>query len=403
MHRLYLKEERQRLESQMARMGADLSQMQERVMQTEQLASIGELVSGVAHELNNPLTSVIGYSQLLLSSDVPEHIKPDLEIVDSEAQRCQRIVQNLLGLARQDTVEISATDINDLIQRTLELKAYLLRVDNITVDLDLASDLAFVWANPCQVQQVLLNLVGNAHEAMAHASSSGTLSITSRYLGDEHSRPMVRVTISDDGPGVPPENRERIFESFFSTKRDQQGTGLGLSISRRIVREFGGELWLDDGPPVGACFVIDLPAHNSVARHQERDQETISRAKEGAARLLIVDDEADIANLLERLLGNTGYIVSTASDGYEAERLLYIGQYDLILLDFKMPGIDGPTIYDTARLTQSRETQIIFMTGDLANAKTAGWLEKVGCPVIEKPFDIKRVIRVVTQTLDAPH
>jgi len=228
--------------------------MEAQLIVTDRLASIGELASGIAHELNNPLTSVIGFSELLLGKDVPDDVKEDLEVINREAKRTADVVRNLLTFARGRSEEKQRVDINKVIQNVLGLRAYEQRVNNIQVDTQLAANLPEVMADGFQLQQVFLNIIINAEHFMIETHGRGTLTITTERVGD-----IVRASFADDGPGIPPENLSHLFNPFFTTKEVGKGTGLGLSICHGIITEHEGQIYTESELGKGATFVVELP------------------------------------------------------------------------------------------------------------------------------------------------
>ena len=228
--------------------------MEEQLIMTDRLASIGELSSGIAHELNNPLTSVIGFSQLLMEGEVPEDIKKDLGIVYSEAQRAAAIVKNLLTFARKHAPVKQLSQVNTVIEDVLRLRAYEEKVNNIEVESRLAPNLPETMIDHFQMQQVFLNIVVNAEFAMQEAHQRGKLIIIT-----ERSDGIIRITFTDDGPGISQENLKHIFDPFFTTKEVGKGTGLGLSICHGIVTEHGGKIYARSKEGMGASFIIELP------------------------------------------------------------------------------------------------------------------------------------------------
>jgi len=218
------------------------------------LASVGEMASGIAHEINNPLTAVIGFSQLLMDADLPEDIKEDLVIIHKEAQRAAGVARNLLTFARKHAPSKQLTNINSIIEGVLSLRAYEQNVSNIQIHAKLAPDLPEVMGDYSQLQQVFINIVLNAEAAMLGANNGGTLTITTQRVN--HS---VRATLADNGPGISQENIDRIFDPFFTTKEVGKGTGLGLSICHGIVAEHGGRIYVKSKPGSGATFVVELP------------------------------------------------------------------------------------------------------------------------------------------------
>jgi PAS domain S-box-containing protein len=228
--------------------------IEEQLILADRLASIGELSSGIAHELNNPLTSVIGFSQLLIEGDVPDNIKEDLSIVYSEAQRAASIVKNLLTFARKHTPVKQLSQINAVIEDVLRLRTYEQKVNNIEVEKHLATNLPEIMIDPFQMQQVFLNIIVNAEFAMLEAHNEGKLVITT-----EKSENIMRITFTDDGSGITKENLKHMFDPFFTTKEVGKGTGLGLSICHGIVTEHGGQIYARSGKGEGATFIIELP------------------------------------------------------------------------------------------------------------------------------------------------
>jgi PAS domain S-box-containing protein len=237
----------------------DRKRLQLQLIQSEKMAALGQLVSGVAHELNNPLTSVIGYTQLLLSLPAKDpHVSQTLEIINREAERTRRIVNNLMSFSRQHKPSWTAVDLNELLNRSLELRAYEMRVSNIVTRTDYGA-IPNVPGDEHQLQQVFMNVIVNAEQAMRLVNKSGVLSIKTQ-VRELDGAEFVQVSISDNGPGIQPEHLDRVFEPFFTTKPVGMGTGLGLSISYGIVKEHGGRFTVESEPGRGARFLVELPA-----------------------------------------------------------------------------------------------------------------------------------------------
>lgn len=230
--------------------------VQERLMAQDRLTSIGELTAGVAHELNNPLTGIIGFSQLLHDKDLPADIKDDLETIGREARRAARIVNNLITFSSKQHDGQSLTDINEIIEKTLMLRENEQEMHNIRTITHLASGLPEIQGNALQLQQVFLNIIINAEFFMLEAHQKGILTIVTEQIGDS-----IRITFSDDGPGISAENMKRIFNPFFTTKDVGQGTGLGLSICHGIINEHGGRIRVESTPGQGATFIVELPVY----------------------------------------------------------------------------------------------------------------------------------------------
>ena len=228
--------------------------MEEQLIVTDRLASIGELSSGIAHELNNPLTGVIGFSDLLLGKDVPDDIKEDLEVINKEAKRTAEVVKNLLTFARKREPEKQPVDVNNIMKTVLKLRAYEQRVNNIQVNTQFAPDLPEITADGFQLQQVFLNIIINAEHFMTEARGRGTITITTERVGN-----IIRASLADDGPGIAKEKMGHIFDPFFTTKEVGKGTGLGLSICHGIITEHGGRVYAESKLGKGATFVVELP------------------------------------------------------------------------------------------------------------------------------------------------
>jgi PAS domain S-box-containing protein len=241
-------------------------QMQEQLILADRLSSVGELASGIAHELNNPLTGIIGIAELLLNQKIPDHCRQDLELMHSEAQRAAQVVRNLLTFARKHSTDKKAVDINEVIKRVMELRTYEQRVSNIDVVYNLAVGLPKTSADFFQMQQCFLNIVINAEFSMIDAHNGGRLVITTESVGD-----IVRTSIADNGPGIPEENLGHIFDPFFTTKDVGKGTGLGLSICHGIITEQGGSIHAESELGKGATFIVDLPVAENDNRQAEND------------------------------------------------------------------------------------------------------------------------------------
>jgi len=240
--------ERKRLEEREKR-------LQEELYLSSRLASIGELAAGVAHELNNLLTGIVGFSQRLLRKSTGQAASQDLARIHNEAQRAAKVVQNLLAFARRHELNKQYSDINEILGRALELRAYELRTSNIELVVELASGLPQVMADFGQIQEVFLNIILNAEQAVTEANRGGKLSVKTRKIRD-----YIEVCFTDDGPGIAAKRLGKVFDPFFTTRGEKGGTGLGLSVCHGIVREHGGRIYVKSKPGKGATFIVELPA-----------------------------------------------------------------------------------------------------------------------------------------------
>ncbi|NPV09427.1 MAG: response regulator [Anaerolineae bacterium] len=367
-----------------------LQEMQDQLVQAEKLSAVGELVSGVAHELNNPLTAVIGYAELLRSELADEQTRKDVENILRSAERSRRIVRNLLTFARRQRTERRMVDVNEIIRQTIEIQAYQLRVDNITVETQLEPDLPFTAADSSQLQQVFLNVIMNAHQAIRSIRDRGKITVTSRLARPD----VIRISIEDDGPGVAPEIAGRIFDPFFTTKEVGVGTGLGLSICYGIVSGHGGRIWVDSPPGGGATFIIELPVQKVVAS-VDKPAEPPPEIYAGT-RVLVVEDEVAVAAVLHRLLTKKGCQVESVGSAVEALQRLESGRYDVIISDIRMPGMSGIALWEQLRTERPEQaSKVIFVTGDMASVDTSEFLRSAGQPVLPKPFGADELARAM--------
>lgn len=370
--------------------------LQEQLVQAEKVAAMGQLLAGVAHELNNPLTVVLAQADLLRERLEGVALGTRAETIAHAARRCARIVKNFLTLARQRPPERQHVSLNNVVQEAVELLAYLLRVDNVKVALDLAPDLPRLWADPHQLHQIVVNLVTNAHHAMRATPPPRRLTLATRF--DPAGR-RVSLAVADTGPGIPPEIQSRIFEPFFTTRPPGEGTGLGLSLCLGVIESHGGEIRVESQPGQGATFVVELPVQTPP--ELDREDETAEplppiRNK----RILVVDDEPDVARVLEDVLSADGHQVEMAENGAVALDKLRAGTYDLILSDLRMPKLDGPGLYqEVERRHPEILGRFIFLTGDTLGRETTGFLERTGAPSLSKPFSPEEVRRLIQRAL----
>jgi signal transduction histidine kinase/ActR/RegA family two-component response regulator len=374
----------------------ELQRTQAKLIQSEKLAAVGQLTSGVAHELNNPLTAIIGYAQILEAGDLPAPVKNDLARITEQAQRSARIVENLLTFSRQHKPDRLPVDVNQLIEDTLQPVEHQLKLADIRVERNLAGDIPLAMGDPYQLQQVWLNLIQNAHQAMHDAHGGGLLRIQTSTT----TKGRIRVEFSDTGPGIPPEAIQKIFDPFFTTRPVGKGTGLGLSICYGIIQEHQGDIWVETNAQGGSTFVVELPGYEGGTRPKDTGV-VATTSPPGPARILLVDDDPAVLELVDRYLGRQGYTVQRARNGLEAVERVEEDEYDLILLDVLMPKQDGMVTY--RQVTQERPelaARIVFATGNAAEAKTRAFLEETGAAYIAKPFDLPELAELVRATLE---
>jgi CheY-like chemotaxis protein len=362
-------------------------QLEQKAQLANRLASVGEMASGIAHEINNPLTGVIGYAQLLLQEDLPENIRKDLETINDGAQRVANVIQRLLAFARQYKPQRTYVNINDVIATTLDLRGYHLETSNIKVSMQLAPDLPVTIADAGQLQQVFLNLIVNAETEMKLARGSGRLSIKTQQIENN-----IRISFKDDGPGIAEENLERIFNPFFTTRQVGQGTGLGLSVCYGIVSEHGGRIYAESKPGKGATFIVELPIVTADKQLEFPEPTIQGRQKVTAAKILVVDDEPVVREFISKVLTEEGHQVETVDNAEDALEMVKIKTYRIILLDIKMPGMSGIELYKRfQKIAPSLARRVVFITGDVMGARTTAFLSKATSPYITKPFDGKQL------------
>jgi two-component system, NtrC family, sensor kinase len=370
---------------------------QAQLIHSEKLSAVGEFVAGVAHELNNPLTALIGFAELVQMSNVDDNARLSLKRISNSAERCHKIVQSLLSFARQHPPEQKLTNINTIVDSVLEILSYDLRTSNIAVVRELSPQLPRLLVDPHQVQQVFLNIVNNARQAIEASRSRGVVRVSSRVEGER-----VRIRFQDDGPGISAEDLKKIFNPFFTTKPVGKGTGLGLSLSYGIIQEHGGTISAESTPGKGTTFIIDLPITNQA---EPLIQETVPvpppPARGNGRKILVVDDEEDILIFVDEILRRAGYAIQTATDGQSALRHLGRERFDLIISDWKMPGMSGQQLYQRLLETDPKSAEnMIFMTGDVLSDKMEKYLSDQGKTCLAKPFSIADFQRIVDEVFE---
>jgi len=373
---------------------AELERTQDQLLQAEKLSAIGRLVAGVAHELNNPLTAIVGYSQLLLETCEDEQISEDLERIDREAQRCANIVESLLSFARQSKMAQLAIKLGDVLNKTLDLLAYQLEMDNITLVREISPESMMILGDRYQLQQVFLNLIDNAHQEMRKTHGLGTLTVRA-YPTEQRT---VQVKFIDDGPGISRENISRLFDPFFTTRDVGQGTGLGLSICLGIVQEHQGRIWAESEPGQGATFLVELPLYLGPQQGEDLREAVKELPFVEKQAVLVVDDEVEIARLLKRILEAEGHSVTAAYSGSEAREALDERTFDLVICDLRMPGMSGQELYAHIKQTQpDLARRVVFLTGDVMSRESQTFLEEAGNQFVSKPFKRQRVLEVLEE------
>jgi two-component system, cell cycle sensor histidine kinase and response regulator CckA len=370
------------------------------LLQAEKMAALGQTVSGVAHELNNPLATILSWAERLSQrGNLEEPIRRGLETILSESERAARIVRNLLTFARKRQTTRAMVDVNQVVRETIALRAYEQHVTNITVLDALAAGLPQVFADGHQVQQVLLNLIINAEQAMIAANGRGTLVVRTWHDADQES---VVLEINDDGPGIPDELQPKIFDPFFTTKEVGKGTGLGLTVAYAIVQEHGGRIRLESVPGKGASFYVELPISGGKLPPTPAARARLDTPADtvAGASILVVEDEAKLASAVVDALRDAGYIVQHAADGEEGLDKVKTDAFDLVICDLKMPRMDGMSFYRLlSAAAPGLAKRVIFVTGDVAGTDAESFLEESGCRWLAKPFRLGDLLRAVRDNL----
>jgi len=375
-----------------------LKTTQAQLIQSEKLSGIGEFVAGVAHELNNPLTSVMGFSELLArASDDPQQ-RRYLEIIHKSALRCQKIVQSLLSFSRRHAPERKPANVNTLVGNAVEFLQYQLRTSNLEILTHLDPNIPKAMLDPHQIQQVFLNIINNARQAIEGNTPKGRITITTTVVRDK-----IRVEFQDNGPGIKPENLPKLFDPFFTTKKTGQGTGLGLSLCYGIIKEHGGTIDVRSKPGESACFIIQLPltaVPPGVPDAEAIPVPAVSPDNGRGKKVLVIDDEEQILEMIKAVLVNHGYEVDIAQDGETGLNRLSQHRYDLTLCDWKMPGMNGEQVYERAcALNPGLSKRMVFITGDVISDKVQQFITKRNTLCLPKPFSLAQFQEALGQAL----
>ena len=370
--------------------------LRRQLVHLEKMAAIGRLVSEVAHELNNPMASILGYSQLISGCELDPDIRRMAGVILGQAERAGKIVQNFLSLAAKTEPKRVLFNLNEVIQNILQLREYQQNVEDILATSDLSGDLPPAWGDPNQVEQVLLNLIINAEDAIGDADRRpGLIHIKSSVDGGR-----ILTTISDNGSGIHASDMGRIFDPFFTTKGKQRGTGLGLSICSEIVKDHGGELYVWSTFGKGSVFTLELPIKAQVQKEEARPARTSQGQSLQGKNVLVVDDEIHITELIFDVLSRLGAGIDLVNSGAEALNQIKKKNYDVIICDQRMPGISGQRLYGVVESSNpDLRHKFLFVTGDVVNEQTKRFFVQAGVPCIRKPFKIQELVEAIEEML----
>ncbi len=404
----------------------ELDRLERELPAAQKMETLGRLATGLAHELDNPLAAIVAYGQLLRTDPrLPEDLRRDAALLGREAERVRRLVGSLLDFARRRPPERRPTPLRLLVERVIELQAYALARAAVKVELEIPETLPPVDVDRAEVQQVLLNLTLNAIQAIEARGGPGHLRLAATGVQPRRARAAgdagaagggrVRLTVSDDGPGIPAADRSRIFRPFFTTREPGEGTGLGLSVAAAIIAGHGGRLWYEPGPAgVGSTFVVELPlraatvaraatgVHAGTRRPAIRST-GVAGAAVRATRVLVVDDEPAIRAVLARALEREGIACDAVADGEAALELIRAAPPDAIMIDHRLVGSGGTDLYEAAvRLRPGLAGRAVLMSGDVQDPGLRAFAETRGIGLLAKPFDLAEVSRMVRELLARP-
>jgi CheY-like chemotaxis protein/anti-sigma regulatory factor (Ser/Thr protein kinase) len=335
--------------------------------------------------------------------EIDGQVRQEVELIHDSALRCQKIVKNLLSFARENKPERKNQSVNEIVEKTLDMKKYQLHVNSVEVERHLDQELPLTMVDFHQLQQVFLNLINNAQHAMAALPDRpGRLTVRTSHADD-----TLRIEVTDNGEGMDQETIERIFDPFFTTKEQGQGTGLGLSVSYGIIKEHGGQIYARSHKGEGTTFLVELPvwkeAEEETSKAPSGRSEIATGDSHPGGQILVVDDEPLVIDLLMDILTEAGYHVDTAANGVEACRKVGDRRYDLVITDVRMPEMNGIDLYRNVLTTRPElRGKVIFVTGDLIDKDVVDFLAEVNARTIPKPLEIHEITDTVRELLATP-
>ena len=369
---------------------------EQHLRRVERLAGMGTLIAGVAHELNNPLSAILGFTQLLLAEPRSEEERDDLETIAREAKRMARIVSDLKLVARdtQEATRLEAMDLNDVVRHVLRTREYSITTSNVELKADLAEALPLIMGDRARIEQLLLNLVVNAEQAL----NTGTLLPRRLSVRTRATAQGCSLLVADNGPGIPRDNLDRIFDPFFTTRAPGGGTGLGLALVQRIVNDHRGQIRVDSEVGRGSSFRVDIPRAPAPAIGGPLLSQLPPIGRR--LRILVVDDEEAVRRAVVRILERRGHMVREAAEGEAALAMLEssTSAFDVIVTDMRMPGLGGEALLERLKLrADGSARRVLFLTGDTENSEALRALTDAQIPYLSKPIGIGQVIQCVEQ------
>ena len=381
------------------------------VRRAERMSSLGHTLAGVAHELNNPLAAISGFAQILLKTELPSEDRSAIETINREAKRAAKIVKDLLTFARrQESSERHRVDLNDIVRYIADTQRYAMETHGVLCELVLSDEPAFVAADPAQLEQVMLNLLVNARQALETAAAPvpdgrialGTPRTPMVVIRTSVRNNTVSLEISDNGPGIAASQLPRIWDPFWTTKEEGEGTGLGLSVVHNIVTEHGGSIDVETRIGAGTTFAVSLPSSGRDGADGLMEVESLppSPASQRADRpldILVVDDEEVIVGLLVRYFSSRGHAVVPAHEGRQALRVAERSSFDVVICDLRMPGMDGAeVIRQLKEMPTCASARFVLSTGDTATPAVRQRIDGLALTaIVDKPYEVEALRRIV--------
>ncbi|MEM7302772.1 MAG: ATP-binding protein [Pseudomonadota bacterium] len=374
----------------------ELVNQRELLFQNEKMSALGELLAGVAHELNNPLSIVVGHSLMLQEEVDDPNLLKRIEKIGNAAERSAKIVKTFLAMARQKPAKMESLDIGSVVATAIDVAGYGHQSDGLKIVSDVSDNLPHVQADADQITQVIINLVINSAHAIKKAQTGDRIEV--KAFADKHNETL-EITVSDNGPGIPENIKARIFEPFFTTKEVGDGTGIGLAFCHRIIHSHGGQIRLSSKQSEGSTFCISLPI--SAETLDELESEATTDQRSGSKKILVVDDERDVGELVAEVLIREGFDVDVVHSGSQALNCLAAASYDVVLSDLNMPDVDGRGLYETVgRDFPSMSNRLGFITGDTMGEASQRLLQESQRPFLEKPVSPREVRDLVYGILE---
>jgi len=356
--------------------------LQQKLLQSDKLASLGGALAGIAHEINNPLSSILGFACLLEVGLDPAKTAEGIQVIKSEAQRAADLVKGLLEFSRKETGKRERVEINQIVRKVIGLKKFQLTANRIRLEVKYEGDPCAVMACSQQILQVMLNLITNAEQALGAERLDGCIRVSIQRVG-EHAV----VDVTDNGPGIPPEKQKLIFDPFFTTKAPGQGTGLGLSIAHSITEAHGGSIRLLESTPKGTVFRVELPLAGGSGEPLPPPRKSGTKRLRFAGPVLLVDDEPNILETLAIYFKIRQVETERAPDGQAAADILKVRSFAAVISDVRMPRMDGMQLYEAARRIDPRyESQFVFMSGYLMSDRVKSFIAETGVACVAKPI-----------------